>query len=116
MRKVKIYALVNPLNSRVFYIGATSNIDARIRDHKWRLNPNRSTTNSGEFFIKRRKLYARVLDKGMDIRVRVLEEVAPRRAAAAEKKWFFFYAKKYHLIQIWEKSYPTTQNRILGAV
>lgn len=72
---VSIYALINPINNQVFYIGATYDIDSRYRNH---VNEKKGTTFKcqviNEIRANNKKPEILVLDKCQREEVSFLEE------------------------------------------
>lgn len=95
--KVFIYALVNPKNNKVFYVGATKNIDQRYSAHC--SNPK---TDTG----------IRIKNQSLKPILKVLETCELQNASERERYWISFYKQKHKTIQNGAKGgYPKEAGR-----
>lgn len=90
MKEISIYALINPINGHVFYIGATEDITRRIKEH---------TKNKYADFEKE-KIVKEILDNGMDIDFEVLDTCSKEEAYKLEEFYIhLFKSYGYYLPQ-----------------
>ena len=66
---IYIYALINPITSSVFYVGATKNPTGRLIQH---ITSARSTLEPN----KKETLIREIMLSGKDIEIQILDEVA----------------------------------------
>ena len=81
MQKVHIYALVDPQNSQIRYVGKTVNqLSLRLREHIWISRTNRSKC--------RRAVWIKTLtDKNLKPEIKLLETVDEKHWKEAERRW-----------------------------
>ena len=79
-----IYALINPKNSQVFYVGCTNNIELRFKTH---LRNKKSSTITG------------LIKDGLLPIVQVLEECSLEFARINEDKWVLHFLSRKAVLE-----------------
>jgi hypothetical protein len=80
---VTIYALIDPRDSAVRYIGATNNINRRLSDH---------LKDTPKYDHYNARWIRSLLSAGLEPKLRILEWVSPERDwAEQEKRWTAIY-------------------------
>ena len=76
---IVIYALINPINKDIEYVGKTKNIKQRYRNH-CNKDPNKETSLKRNFINP-------LLEKGLKPELIILDEVEPIRWHFWERYW-----------------------------
>lgn len=74
---VSIYALCCPVDRAIRYVGASSNIQGRLKGHL-----SKDDNNEGK-----RRWIAELAERGLTPKVEILEQVNESQASVAERKW-----------------------------
>jgi len=88
MNTINIYALINPINNEVFYVGATKHpINIRLGGH---LSSNFSDYKTG-VVVDRVNLINAIQEKGKNPEIRLLKEVPLDEVDFYEKYYYDYY-------------------------
>lgn len=95
--KVFIYCLINPINKKPFYVGASTNPKKRLNGHMQ--IATKMPFAKGNIYSERRKLMIKILSKGKKPILKIIEETTFEKADERERYVHGEMAKKYKLIQ-----------------
>jgi hypothetical protein len=95
---INIYALVNPKNNKVFYVGATGNsLKTRLKHHILRLNVIHYKSGTT---IERKILLDKLRAEGLSFKIKLLEVIPFKLSSECERKWYnYFKLKGHNLLQ-----------------
>lgn len=85
-KKVFIYALINPLNNKVFYIGATVNLSLRLSQH----------CCDSAIFTPKTKIIEEIKSHGKKVKIKLLRTTTVKKASYWEKFYYDFYTSVKH--------------------
>lgn len=99
---VRVYALINPINDQVFYIGCTKNMDKRLEAHY-------GNALEGGRRTYRNQVIDEIADKGMLIDYMILEKCSVGMSSYWEEFYIeLFRSYGYHLPQMTKSGYRQT--------